>query len=108
MKALPTLPDSCSLDAPGQREQAERYRRAGRGAELVERSPRRLELLLAEDVESAELERLIAVEQECCPFFEIEWRPAGRRLSFSVAREQDGPALDAIAYALGLEQAVGR
>ena len=108
MKALPTLPDSCSLDAPGQREQADRYRRAGRGAELVESSPRRLELLVAEDVESAEVERLIAVEQECCPFFAIEWRPAERRLSFSVAREEDGPALDAIAYALGLEQAVAR
>ncbi|HEX2436378.1 MAG TPA: hypothetical protein VHI76_06955 [Solirubrobacterales bacterium] len=106
MKALPTLPDSCSLDAAGQREQADRYRRAGRGVELVERSPRRLELRLAERVDLADVERLIAVERDCCPFFAIDWRADERRLSFSVARGEHGPALDAIAYALGLEPVI--
>jgi hypothetical protein len=105
MKALPTLPQSCSLDAPGAAAQAERYRRAGATAELIESAPQLLTVRIGEEVPAAEIEELIAVERECCPFFEIDWRPAERLLAIGVGREQDGPALDAIAYALGLEAA---
>jgi hypothetical protein len=36
------------------------------------------------------------------PFFELSWRPALRRLSVAVSRAAEEPALEAIAFALGL------
>lgn len=105
MKQLPTLPASCSLDAEGAEAQGERYRRIGIGAELVESAPREIVVRLDEDVNGNEVEKLIAVERECCPFFEISWDEPERRLAFGVAKDEDGLALDAIAYGLGLEEA---
>jgi hypothetical protein len=70
---------------------------------VVARQPRRFELVLGPDTDGAEVAELVETERECCPFFEIGWVPEERRLSFAVSRDQDAPALDAIAYALGLE-----
>ena len=100
---LPVI-SSCDLDSDGLRAQLERYRAAGRGAEVIERSPR----LLAIEVEAegaAVVPALIEVESECCPFFGLDWDPESRRLSISVTEERDEPALGAIAYALGVPQA---
>jgi hypothetical protein len=105
MDPLPMAPDSCSLDAEGGAAQAERYRRAGRDAELLESEPLRIAVRLAEEVDTALVDELVAIERDCCPFFEIAWEPAERRLAFSVSRAEDGPALDAIAYALGIPAA---
>jgi hypothetical protein len=107
MDQLPTIqPDfapSCELDADGLRAQAERYHRAGRGAELLEHSARRLIARLREDVEVSDVTEAIAIERGCCPFYDIDWDPASRRLSFAVSRPEQEPALAAIAVALGLE-----
>jgi len=107
MDQLPTIqPDfapSCELDADGLRAQAERYRRAGEGAELLQRSPRRLLARLREDVDVSDVTEAIAIERDCCPFYEIDWDPGSRRLSFGVARPEHEPALGAIAAALALE-----
>ena len=106
MDQLPTIqPEfapSCDLDADGLRAQAERYRRTGEGAELLERSPRRLIARLREDVDVTDVTEAIAIERDCCPFYEIDWDPGSRRLSFSVSRPEHAPALGAIATALGL------
>ena len=43
------------------------------------------------------------VERGCCPFFELEPDPERRELVVTVADPAQEPALDAIAYALGVE-----
>ena len=107
MEPLPTIqPDlaaSCALDADGLRAQARRYRRAGEGAELLERSPRRLVARLRDDVDVSDVTEAVAIERECCPFYEIDWDPGTGRLSFAVARAEHETALGAIAFALGID-----
>lgn len=95
-------PESCSLDRDGLRAQLERYRRAGDGATLLERGARRLVVRVADTARAGDIEQLIAVERECCPFFELAWEPELRTLVLAVADDEHGPALDALAYALGV------
>ena len=107
MDQLPTIqPEftpSCELDADGLRAQAERYRRAGEGAAVRERAPRRLSVQLRDDVDVADVTEAVAIERDCCPFYEIDWDANSRRLSFGVSRAEHEPALGAIATALGLD-----
>jgi hypothetical protein len=91
---------ACSLDDNGLRAQRDRYRLLGQVAESVERSPRRLVIRTAAELDSATVEQLVAVERACCPFFTLDWDPLNGRLAISVASDSDGPALDAIEYAL--------
>jgi hypothetical protein len=98
---LPMAP-SCALDEVAMRSQLERYRQAGRHARLVHRGRRRIVIDLDEHVDREVIEQAIAVERECCPFFAIEWEPGRRRLTVSVAQPEHAPALEAIAYALGI------
>jgi hypothetical protein len=95
---------SCSLDETGARAQLERYRRVGRDAQLVTRSRRTLVVDLDRGVDTRLLEEAIAIERDCCPFFSFEWEPDRPRLTVAVARTEEEPALDAIAFALGVEQ----
>lgn len=108
METLPTIqPEpavSCELDADGLRAQFERYRRAGEGAELLERFPRRLAIRLRPQVDADEVGEAVATERTCCPFYEIAWDPDSRELSFAVHATEHEPALDAIAFALGLSE----
>lgn len=99
------LAASCSLDPAGLRQQQERYRRAGVGATVLERAPLRLVVELADQVPSETVRDLIAVERECCPFFELTWAPEARRFTIAVSAPEQAPALGAIAYALGLDVA---
>jgi len=92
---------SCSLDEAGLSAQLARYRAVGDAARLIDRQPRRIVLEGVGDVDR-EVEELIAVERECCPFFELEWDPEARRFSVAVAGVDHEPGLDAIAYSLGL------
>jgi hypothetical protein len=94
---------SCALDESGLRSQLERYRRAGQNARLIERTPRRLVVDLDEDVDTELVTETIAVERECCPFFDLTWEPDRRRLTVSVSQSAHEPALDAIALALNLQ-----
>ena len=94
---------SCALDETSLQAQVARYRRAGRGARPLERTPRRLRVELAADIDSALVREIVAVERECCPFFTIGWEEhSPRHLSISVDRAEDEPVLDAIEIALGL------
>jgi hypothetical protein len=101
MDALPMAP-SCALDEADLRSQYERYRRAGAGAMVVHRSPRRLVVILAYHIDMDLIEETIAIERGCCPFYELGWDPDLRRLSVVVSRPEHEPALEAIAFALGL------
>jgi hypothetical protein len=97
---LPVLP-SCELDEKGLSVQRERYRRVGREATVRERSKRSLMV----EVDPATIDtatELVEVERECCPFFEIDWDPKQRTLSIAVSEREHEPALDAIAFALGI------
>jgi len=98
-------PASCSLDADGLAGQRERYRQAGAGARVVERSRRRLVVRLGDGVEDANVQELMAVERECCPFFALSWDGGSRLFTASVARPEDERALDGLACAFGVEPA---
>ena len=102
MSSLPLVPASCALDQDGVGAQGARYRLAGEGAEVLERSPRRLLVRVGQQVEGRVIDELVAVERRCCPFFALAWEPAERRLEVSVSRREDEPALDAVILALGL------
>jgi len=91
---------SCSLDAAGLARQRERYREIGRGATVIERSPTLLRVELDAATDPDLIEATLATERECCPFFTLE--RAERTLTIAVAEQLHGPALDAIAFALGL------
>ncbi|HEV2975134.1 MAG TPA: hypothetical protein VGX69_09095 [Solirubrobacteraceae bacterium] len=94
---------SCALDEVGLRRQLERYRRIGRGARVRDRTARALVLDVDRRVEVKLVEAAIATERECCPFFDVRWEPTARRLAISVSHAEHEPALDAIAFALGLD-----
>jgi hypothetical protein len=94
---------SCALDEDGLRQQLERYQRAGLGARVVERTRRSLVVDLDEHIDAGLVAETIATERACCPFFELGWEPRARRLSVSVPHGEHEPALDAIAFALGLD-----
>lgn len=101
---LPMAVAACSLNDLELREQLARYRIAGEGAELIQRDERRRVIRVAATVPDSLIERLIEVEQGCCPFFELTWDPASRCLTVAVSAVEHEPALDAIAYALGADQ----
>jgi hypothetical protein len=50
---------------------------------------------------------LIAVERSCCPFYELTYEREQRTLTISVSAAEHEPALEAIAYALGLTAETG-
>jgi hypothetical protein len=100
--ALPMAP-SCALEEGALRLQLERYRRAGQGASLIDRTRRRLVVDVDECVDDRLIDELIAIEGECCPFFALAWEPDRRRLTVSVSRAEHETALDAIAFALNLK-----
>jgi hypothetical protein len=105
MDPLPMAP-SCALDETGLRLQYERYRRVGAGARVLDRRRRYLMVEFSELVDPKLVDELLAVERECCAFFELGWEATARRLTVSVSHAEQEPALDAIAFALGLEGSV--
>ena len=92
---------SCSLNEAQLVEQLAGYARAGRGAEVIERERRRRVIRVGSDVPESLILRLIEVERGCCPFFEMVWDEASRRLAIEVPDSDHEPALDAIVSALG-------
>jgi hypothetical protein len=99
--SLRIVPVSCSLEAPGLSAQRERYRILGEGAKMIGRDRRRLVIRLSDEVSDVVIEELVAVERDCCPFFELHWDPGARHLRVAVSAADHEPSLDAIAYALG-------
>ena len=101
---LPMFPTSCSLDEPGALEQVGRYRAIGAGAAVMRRKPGLLVVELDGVIEPALVEETIELERRCCPFFVIEYLAHARRVTFSVDSPAQQAALDAIGYALGIEE----
>jgi hypothetical protein len=106
MDPLPMAP-SCALDEAGLLLQLQRYRHAGRGAALVDRTPRHLVVQFDQHVNAGVVDAAIAVERECCPYFTLDWQAPTRRLTISIAEPEHEPALDGIAFALGLGETAG-
>ncbi len=104
MDPLPMAPAACSLDASGFAAQRERYRVLAAASIGVERTSSRVAVRVDQHVPGGLIEELIAVERDCCPFFELTWDPVGRVFTASVSDVQHQPALDAIAYALELQE----
>jgi hypothetical protein len=96
-----TVVPACSLSEPALREQLARYASAGRGADVLESGPRRRVIRVSPEVPGWLILQLIEVESGCCPFFEIVWDDASRRLAIEVPDSDHEPALEAIVSALG-------
>jgi hypothetical protein len=104
MKPLRMAASSCSLNDPELREQLARYRVVGESAEVLEWSARRRLIRVASSVPEPLIERLVEVERNCCPFFELSWDRESACLAISISATDQEPALDAVTYALGLVQ----
>jgi len=86
----------CRLDLPGLHAQRERYRQLAGSVQRLERQAGRLLVEFGDDLDSALLDRTLAVERECCPFFRIDFVPGERRLIAGVEHSHQEPALDAL------------
>ena len=96
-------PASCSLERSELIAQRERYRLLGIRATVIERDAMQLVIRVDDAVGGNLVDELIAIERQCCPFFELDWDPASRSFAASVPESRYEPALDAIAYALGID-----
>jgi hypothetical protein len=94
--AIPT----CALDDAGRREQRARYAQLAATATRLDRRPEAIVVEFAEHLDRETLERTLAVERECCPFFVFEFDEPGRRLRITVREAEQVPALEAMAAAL--------
>lgn len=95
----PAIPE-CRLELPALRAQRDRYRKIGRHLQRIERWPSRLDARFAADVDAELVVEAVEVEQECCPFFSLEYDRSGRRLTVTVQDPAHDPALDALHHAL--------
>lgn len=101
LEEIPT----CSLDEAGVREQRARYSRLAASVARAGREPDALVIEFDRGVERKTLDEALAVERVCCPFFRFAFDEEGQRLRVTVATPDMLPALDAIAYALGVGSA---
>ena len=92
--------DECRLDLTGHHEQRERYRRLALALESTEREPQRLTARFSSALDQSLLAETLAIERECCEFFQIDYEPAERLLTVRVDDPRLDPALDALQYAL--------
>jgi hypothetical protein len=97
LSAVPT----CALDETGVREQRARYARLAPGVARVQREPEALLIEFHEGFDRGALEQALAVERECCPFFQFEFDDSKRRLRSTVGEPEQLPALEALAHAVG-------
>ena len=86
---------ACSLGAAERAVQLERYRALGRHAAEVDHEPGRVVVRFFDDPPTRQLELALEVERGCCPFFDIQYEPAGRRLVIAVEDPDHDRDLDA-------------
>jgi hypothetical protein len=91
---------ACRLDGADLRGQADRYRQLGATATRIERDDGTLTTRFSADLDERLLDETIAIERECCSFFDISYQRAERRLAISVHDSEHEPALDALQFAL--------
>lgn len=92
----------CRLDLAGLREQRDRYRRLGVTIEQARRGQETLAVSFGPRLDEELLRETIEVERGCCEFFTLDYAPAERRLVIGVERPEQAPALDGLAFALGI------
>ena len=93
---------SCRLDGGRLEAQLSRYRALAADVSGSTREPQRLTVEFGDRVDLDLLRRTVAVERECCSFFEIELDERARTLAVGVAEAASVPSLDAIAEAFRL------
>jgi hypothetical protein len=99
-QAIAAIP-SCALDEAGIRAQQARYADLAPSVTTLEREPEAVLVEFREDFDRDLLEGALAVERECCPFFQFHFEDSRRRLRVTVRDSEHRPTFDAIAYALG-------
>ncbi len=82
------------------RDQADRYRRLGATTTSIERHDSALVATFGGDLDEQLLQRTVAVENDCCPFFGFDYQPSAQRLVITVQHADERPALEALQYAL--------
>ena len=97
-EAVAEIP-SCVLDEAGMREQRARYALLAGSVTRIEREPEAVLIDFDRDLDRHTLDRALAVERECCPFFTFAFDEQSRSLQATVTSIDHVPALDAVAHA---------
>jgi hypothetical protein len=90
---------SCALDDAGRLEQRAQYARLAATVSGVDRDSAAVAVQFDDHLDRDLLERALAVERRCCPFFAFDFDRQMRRLEIAVSTANLQPALDAIAAA---------
>lgn len=101
-EAVADIP-TCALDEEGVREQRDRYARVTPGVRRVVREPEAVTIEFRDDFDRDALDEALAVERECCPFFQFEFDQSRLRLRATVREPDQLPALDAMVHAVGAQ-----
>ncbi len=91
---------SCALDEAGVRAQRERHARLAPSVIGLTRADGAVVIGFAPGFDREALMEMVAVEEQCCPFFSFSFAEEERRLEVTVEDEEMAPALDVIAGAL--------
>jgi hypothetical protein len=91
---------ACTLDPGGRAAQARRYRRLARSVLRTSRMEATLVVELSEGFDRENLEELIAVERECCPFFRFSLDDRACRLEVGASSPEGVAALEVVAEGL--------
>jgi hypothetical protein len=94
---LPT----CALDEAGVQAQQARHARLAPSVTNLERQAETVLFAFSDDYDRQALEEMVAVEKQCCPFFDFAFNEGKRELTVGVKEEEMLPALEAIAAHLG-------
>jgi hypothetical protein len=97
----------CRLDLESARRQRDRYRTLGGQASGIRRGSKSVIIKFDPELDQTLLEETIAVEKDCCPFFEFDYSQEELTLTIGVGRDEQRPALDALAFALGSDEDSG-
>jgi|GEM_PF-2082081 len=99
LRAAERVP-SCALDSGARAAQARRYRRLACSVRGASRQGHALVVELSEDFDRENLEQLIAVERQCCPFLAIGFDQRARRLEMRASSPEGSAALEVVAEGL--------
>jgi hypothetical protein len=75
---------TCALDEKGIEEQRQRHARLAPGATDIERGPEAVRVRFAIGFDRQALEEMVAVEEQCCPFFRFAFDEQDRELTVTV------------------------
>ncbi len=102
MKSLPLIvPDGCALSADELAEQAGRAARLLPSVAAHARSEDELRVTFGADVDRALVDELVATEQGCCSFLEVEYDDSARLLRIGAHDEQGREVVSRMAEFFG-------